>query len=355
MPCVIRRGLGLGVVTLLLAGAVVAVALAAAPPAGPRLAFVKVTLQPPGSEVATVGLSGDRSRLAIGSVRRFFVPFSVPAWSPDGSEIAVLSNRRGAAGIAVMASDGSRFRVLPRTKDALLPTFSPDGRSIAFTRFRQEESISATRGGKQRRREFESSSVWTVDLATGRRRQLTRWRNGLDQIASSFSPDGLTLYLTRIDDHRSDEPEVVALRLDGSGSDLLVDQGSFPVVSPDGSRITFMRQFERTIGHRGGSRQIDTTTDLYVVNSDGSGLRRLTFTPAREELFASWDPSGERIAFLQLHRGNSELVSVGFGDSIMQINADGTCASKVLSVPHAALYGPAWQPGPGREAGRITC
>ncbi len=355
MPCVIRPRLGLGLVVLLLAGAISAGAIAAAPPAGPRLAFVKVKLKPPRSEVATVGLSGDASRLAVAPLRRFFMPFNLPAWSPDGTQLAVVSRRRGDSWITVLSSNGGGPRVVPHTKKGLLPVFAPDGRSIAFTRFRQEESISATRGGKQRRREFESSSVWTVDLPTGRRRQLTPWRNGLDQFASSFSPDGLTLYLTRIDDHRSDQPEVVALRLDGSGSDLLVDQGSFPVASPDGSRIAFIQQLERVVGRHGRRRQIETTTDLYVVNADGSGLRRLTHTPKTIELFSSWDPSGQRIAYLQLHRGNSELVSVGFGDSIVQINADGTCASKVLSVPHAALYGPAWQPGPGREAGRIDC
>lgn len=39
----------------------------------------------------------------------------------------------------------------------------------------------------------------------------------------------------------------------------------------------------------------------------------------------------------------------------MQINADGTCEAEILSAPHIAFYGPTWQPGPGREAGRIEC
>jgi len=43
------------------------------------------------------------------------------------------------------------------------------------------------------------------------------------------------------------------------------------------------------------------------------------------------------------------------GDSIMEINADGSCRTKVLSVPKVTLFGATWQPGPGREAGPIAC
>jgi hypothetical protein len=39
----------------------------------------------------------------------------------------------------------------------------------------------------------------------------------------------------------------------------------------------------------------------------------------------------------------------------MQINADGTCPTKLLSSPRAKFFAPAWQPGSGREAGRIAC
>ena len=45
----------------------------------------------------------------------------------------------------------------------------------------------------------------------------------------------------------------------------------------------------------------------------------------------------------------------GFGDTIVQINADGSCRAEVLSSPRAAYFGAAWQPGPGREAGPIGC
>ena len=57
------------------------------------------------------------------------------------------------------------------------------------------------------------------------------------------------------------------------------------------------------------------------------------------------------IAFARFRSGSSR----DFGNSIMQINADGTCLTKMLSAPGVAFYVPAWQPGAGREAGRIDC
>jgi hypothetical protein len=46
---------------------------------------------------------------------------------------------------------------------------------------------------------------------------------------------------------------------------------------------------------------------------------------------------------------------LGLGDAVMEINADGSCATKVLFAPKNAFLSPVWQPGPGREAGPIAC
>jgi Tol biopolymer transport system component len=106
---------------------------------------------------------------------------------------------------------------------------------------------------------------------------------------------------------------------------------------------------------RDGTRTV--MSDLFTSNADGSGLRRLTKTPYQDELFPSWDPSGERLAFVRYlpELFESELVEAGIGASVMQLNADGTCPKEILKPSIVAIYGAAWQPGPGREAGRIPC
>ncbi len=349
MRRVIRRVLGAGVVVAMLV--VTALATAAAPE-GPRLGLVRLEAKPLRLELLTVDPTGAQPlRLAGGGERSRPLPyfFSPLSWSPDGGQIAfsgIVGRRRGDEGqrlaIYLVGADGSGLHRVPRTSNGFGPVFTPDGRSLAFTRSRQREPRRG-RNGKIRRRGFEGATVWLLDLATGTARQVTPWRNGLEYFASSFSPDGTTLLATRQDDRRTDEPEPVALNV-GSGavSRLLVD-GLFPIYSPDGSEVAVIRE---------GARE---DTDLYVVEADGTGVRRLTRTPRLAEFFASWDPSGERLAYMRFGRGSSEATSLGIGDTLMQVNADGTCPTTLLSAPGTGFYVPAWQPGPGREAGRIAC
>jgi hypothetical protein len=51
-----------------------------------------------------------------------------------------------------------------------------------------------------------------------------------------------------------------------------------------------------------------------------------------------------------------EPEELGYGSAVMQVNADGSCLGVVLrSSLDVAFFGVAWQPGPGRQAGRIEC
>ena len=73
--------------------------------------------------------------------------------------------------------------------------------------------------------------------------------------------------------------------IDGTGQRVLdpgVDAAS-PAWSPDGSRIAFS-------GTRNGN------IDIYVMDADGSNLRRLTTDP-NDDLHPSWSPDGTRIVY----------------------------------------------------------
>jgi nitrogen fixation protein FixH len=70
----------------------------------------------------------------------------------------------------------------------------------------------------------------------------------------------------------------------------------------------------------------------------------------------SWDPSGRRIAFTRLGGGGFGGLSLPHqGNAVMEINADGTCLTRLLSIGRGSFSGSSWQPGPGREAGPIAC
>lgn len=357
MRRVIRRALGVGGFVLLFAAA--AGSADAAVPAGPRLAYVKFGLSPQRLELVTVDASGALPlRVAGGGLRTRPLPYlTAPSWSRDGSLIAFSgllgAERREGEGprlqMFVVAADGSGLRKVPGTDGAFYPVFSPDGHTIAFARQRQRHRPNEN-GGEDL--VYESVSVWLADLAGGAPRRITPWRNRLRQTPSSFSPDGSVLAITRAAGDRGSE--AVGLKLDGSPPSVLARNAFDPVYSPDGSRVAFLRGPRRTFRERNGTTTA-TFTDLYAMSASGGEAIQLTRTPRTVELMPSWDPSGQRLAYVEMMPLRSESSLLGFGNSIMQINPDGSCRSKLLSFPRVALFGPAWQPGPGREAGRIEC
>ena len=61
-----------------------------------------------------------------------------PSWSPDGKQIAFCSNRHGNMDIFVMNADGSDVRRLTSNNAKYIgPTWSPDGKQIAFASSRE--------------------------------------------------------------------------------------------------------------------------------------------------------------------------------------------------------------------------
>jgi len=123
---------------------------------------------------------------------------------------------------------------------------------------------------------------------------------------------------------RDGNPEIYVINTDGSGVTRLTKNpaGDYaPTWSPDGTRIAFYS--ER-----------DGNAEIYVINADGSGLTRLTNDPANDYAPA-WSPDGTRIAF-HSHRYK------GAG-RIFVMNADGSGATR-LTDPAWDDWAPAWSP-----------
>jgi tol-pal system beta propeller repeat protein TolB len=100
-----------------------------------------------------------------------------------------------------------------------------------------------------------------------------------------------------------------------------------PSWSPDGSQIAFGRKLP------------DGASGIFVVNSDGTGLRPLTSDPAPATQ-PEWSPDGKRIAFTTERDGNSE---------VYVMNADGGHPVN-LSGNQAKDSGPTWSPDGKRIA-----
>ena len=102
-----------------------------------------------------------------------------------------------------------------------------------------------------------------------------------------------------------------------------------PVFSPDGNQVAFAAT------PPGGGAY-----DLWVMNVDGSGLRRLTTHPD-SEVAPTWSPSGTQIAFI------SDRLGVG-REQIFIVDADGSGLRR-LNIPDTQVDRPTWAPAPYNE------
>lgn len=130
---------------------------------------------------------------------------------------------------------------------------------------------------------------------------------------------------------RDGNSEIYLMNSDGSGLVNLTNNPSFdanPAWSPDGSKIAF-------------TTQRDGNLEIYVMNANGTGLINLTRSP-RAEFMPSWSPDGSRIAF---------VLDVGFPMAleIAVMNSNGNNPVDISNNPDFVLR-PAWSPDGSRIA-----
>jgi TolB protein len=161
-----------------------------------------------------------------------------PAWSPDGKRLAFASNRAGTYDIYLTGADGRGVRRLTRLGSSFSPAWSPDGRTIVFSSsgrtpenpelysIRPDGSglrrLTRTAGGVDqlgddgmpswspdgRRIAFTSNrtgdgEVWTM-APTGRDQRRLLGFPRRDDWWPRYSPDGSTLAFARLTTGRSD-------------------------------------------------------------------------------------------------------------------------------------------------------
>jgi TolB protein len=296
---------------------------------------------------------------AFGTVRELIFrsggsAYDSPVWSPDGRRIAFLHHRWDDSGafsteIYVVTADGSGKRNLTRELGTAFPIWSPDWRRIAFLRNpcdavagacrRQPTAIyvmdadgsgkrKLARGGSMRKvwtgqseRACDDGVAWSYDArriafvsdrdgncevyvvnaAGSEQRRLTR--NPASDGGSAWSRDGRKIAFVR--SYRDDRgpprrQEIWIMNADGSGQRMLA-RGHAPVWSPDGRAIAF--RSDR-----------DGNGEVYVVNTDGTDLRRLTRDPASDG-GAFWSPDGRKLFFVRFRHGNSDIYVVNVDGS----------------------------------------
>ena len=179
-----------------------------------------------------------------------------PSWSPDGKQIAFTSERDGNYEIYVMDADGRNAQNLTNNPHGdRNPAWSPNGESIAFSARREghfENNLDIT---------FE---IYVMDADGGNEQRLTD--NRKNDWEPSWSPDGNRIAFAS--DRKGDlnNFEIYVMDADGGNQHKLTNHRAWdgdPSWSPNSERIVFWSKR-------------DGNAEIYVMEADGGNLLNLT-------------------------------------------------------------------------------
>jgi Tol biopolymer transport system component/imidazolonepropionase-like amidohydrolase len=234
-----------------------------------------------------------------------------PRYSPDGSEIAFISDRGGAENVWIMKADGSDPVQVTRETEHLLhnPAWSPDGQYIA------------ARKGYVSTRSIPAGAIWMYHRAGGGGVELVARTHG-DQSQKNiaepyFSPDGEHLYFSqditseRVWAYNRDANQglfaVRRLNLQ-SGETETVTGGPGgairPVLSPDGTQLAFVKRNPTELSSRLMVRDLESGIERTLFDGLERDKQETSGDMGNYPGF-SWHPDGESIVIWSgggLHR-----------------------------------------------------
>jgi Tol biopolymer transport system component len=244
-----------------------------------------------------------------------------PAWSPDGRRIAFLSVRHHNEDIYVLdLYSGQAHRVTRDPADDHEPAWSPDGRKIAFVSERSQSGyfshvyvVNADGNGERRLTHDFLQAAYPAWSPDGRKIVFSDFGNGVYVVNADgsgqrrlgpgglepqWSPDGHRIaYL----DGSSGTFELYVMNADGTAKHHLAQGGDYLSWSPDGKKIAFMHD-----PNLRRSPLAKVSPEIYVINADGTGLKRLTNNRVWDQA-PVWSPDGKMIAFFTIRNGDAEI------------------------------------------------
>jgi dipeptidyl aminopeptidase/acylaminoacyl peptidase len=295
-------------------------------PDGKRVAWVESLPGPGGAPsadsaiyVAELSAPDAAKRITAGDAKAAYEEHDV-AWSPDGKQIAFLSDAatQGQLQLFVANSSGGGARQLTHLKGFLAtPGWSPDGKTVAllFTENATRAAgplVAETPDEGVVSEEFLEQRLTLVDPATATVRQISP----ADMYVYEFdwAPDSKRLVITAAHGNGDDNWYVAGLFKIDSASGAMTDvvakpgmQIGVPKWSPDGKTIAFIGGLMSDEPIVGG--------DVYLVPEAGGNAQNFTPNMHQTASWLTWSPDSKRILIAEYADGSS---------AIHEINSDGS-------------------------------
>jgi TolB protein len=204
-----------------------------------------------------------------------------PAWSPDGRRFAYMEFAEGRGQLFVHDLASGKRTAVSTTGSSLdfTPAFSPDQKTLAFSRATEE-----------------GTDLYTINIKDNCCLQRLTVGRFSDNLSPTYSPDGQRIAFVST---RPGLPQIYVMAADGTDQQLFApfDYGvtgssNAPEWAPDGQSVAFHRDVA-------GSLQV------FVVDVRSRVVRQLTSVGRNED--ASWAPDSRHLTFVSDRAGYRQL------------------------------------------------
>jgi TolB protein len=206
---------------------------------------------------------------------------SVPQWSPDGKSITYQQGAADAPTVQIMLmnANGSNQHAVfsdPSYQDQL-PSFSPDGTRLVFSRCSMP---------------MEACAIYSIKTDGRGLTAITHFNQSVNvfDLGPKYAPNGTTIAVSSFQ-RGGVQGAVYLMKSSGANIRQLTPSGLEGVQqdwAPDGTKLVL------------SSNCCIPVSALWTVKTDGSGLEQLTFPGTNNDLVPSYSPNGDQITFQRL-------------------------------------------------------